>query len=418
MEALQAIPGTNDILPPESTRWDRLRLTVEGVMSRYGYGRIETPIFEAEELFARGVGATTDVVQKEMYAFTDQGGRRLALRPEGTAGVVRAYIESRLDKQKPFTKLWYWGPMFRAERPQKGRYRQFWQFGVEALGASQPQIDAEQVLLAAEIAETCGLRGWELKLNSIGDAKCRPAYTERLVEYLRGIRTQLCGDCQRRIDTNPLRVLDCKEERCRAATADAPLIVDSLCADCSAHFAVVRRLLDAARIPYTVDGRLVRGLDYYERTAFELIAPNLGAQSAVFAGGRYDGLVELLGGPSVPGVGWAAGVERLLLASTGDAAAGPLIDVFVACFPETLDLAMEQVQHLRRAGLRADLDFLGRSIKAQMKEAARSEARFVVVAGPEELKRGVVTVRDMAAGSQDEVSEATLVDELRGRFGA
>jgi len=413
MEKLQAIPGTNDLLPAETARWDRLRRLVEDLMARYGYGRIETPHFEAAELFARGVGGTSDIVQKEMYVFEDQGGRQLALRPEGTAGVVRAYIQMRLDKQRPLTKLWYWGPMFRSERPQKGRYRQFWQFGVEALGSAQAEIDAEQVILGARIATAAGLSGLQLKLNSIGDDTCRPAYRERLQAFLRGVQDRLCDDCRRRLDMNPLRILDCKEESCREATAEAPVMLDSLCAPCAEHFAAVRNLLDRAGISYEVDGRLVRGLDYYQRTAFEFVSPELGAQSAVLGGGRYDGLVELLGGPSIPGVGWAAGIERFLMAAREPEEAEAPLDVFVAAFPETRGAAFDLVEKLRGAELSAELDFLDRGMKAQMKEAARSGARVAVIIGPDEWNRGAVTLRDLEAGRQEEIPVENLVEAVR-----
>lgn len=412
MEKLQSIPGTKDILPAEAAAWDSLRRSVEDLMDRYGYGRIETPHFEALELFARGVGESTDIVQKEMYTFSDQGGRQLALRPENTAGVVRAYIQASMDKQRPLTKWWYWGPMFRAERPQRGRYRQFWQIGVEALGSPRPEIDAEQVMLAVAMAELVGLTQLSLKLNSIGDSACRPAYREKLVAFLREIKGGLCAECQRRIDTNPLRVLDCKEESCRQATASAPLSVDHLCTPCQEHFDAVRRLLDRVGVGYEVDGRLVRGLDYYVRTAFELQSAALGAQSAVVGGGRYDGLVELLGGAAVPGVGWASGIERLLLAKGEAASEETLTDIFVAAFPETREVAFELVSRLRRDGYRADFDSLGRGMKAQMKEAGRSGARYAVIVGPDEWARECVTLRDMAAGEQSEVAAADLESKL------
>lgn len=412
MEKLQSIPGTKDILPVEAAAWDQLRRSVEGLMDRYGYGRIETPHFEAVELFARGVGGSTDIVQKEMYTFADQGGRQLALRPENTAGVVRAYIQASLDKQRPLSKLWYWGPMFRAERPQKGRFRQFWQIGVEALGSPRPEIDAEQVMLGMEMAQAAGLSGLTMKLNSIGDSACRPAYREKLLAFLHGLADQLCPECVRRLDTNPLRVLDCKEEKCQQATADAPMAMDHLCGDCQEHFDEVRRLLDRVQVDYDVDGRLVRGLDYYVRTAFELHSSELGAQSALLGGGRYDGLVELLGGAAVPGVGWAGGIERILMAQGDPAANESATDVFVAAFPETRTAAFELVSRLRRAGKRADFDSLGRGMKAQMKEAGRSGARFAVIVGPEEWERGAVTLRDLAAGEQIEVAVDDLLPRL------
>jgi histidyl-tRNA synthetase len=414
MEALKAVPGTHDLLPDVALFWDRLRHQVEDLMALHGYGRIETPHFEAVELFARGVGETTDIVQKEMYTFTDQGGRDLALRPEGTAGVVRAYLEARLDRQRPFSKLWYWGPMFRAERPQKGRYRQFWQFGVEAVGSPGPQIDAEQVILAVAIATGWGLTDLAVKINSVGDRHCRPAYRELLRGFLNAVSAKLCADCRRRIESNPLRVLDCKEERCREATRDAPLLIDHLCAPCAEHLAGLRELLDAAGVAYEMDGRIVRGLDYYERTAFEVTSSRLGAQSALLGGGRYDGLSEVLGGPPLPAVGWAAGIERFVLAAGDLPAGGPLLDAFIATFPETVRAGFGLALSLRRAGLRVDLDFLGRSIKAQLKEADRSRARFAIVMGPDEWARQAVMLRDLSRGTQEEVAVAALADRLKG----
>jgi histidyl-tRNA synthetase len=414
MEPLKAVTGTHDLLPEESLLWDRLRRDVGELAARYGYGRIETPHFETAELFARGVGAATDIVQKEMYTFTDQGGRALALRPEGTAGVVRAYLEARLDRQRPFSKLWYWGPMFRAERPQKGRYRQFWQFGVEAIGSPGPAVDAEQILLALAIADRWGLDGLSVRINSVGDRSCRPAYREKLHAFLAGASQRLCADCRRRIDANPLRVLDCKEEGCREATRNAPLLIDHLCAPCAEHFAGLRNILDSAGVRYHTDGRIVRGLDYYERTAFEVQSDRLGAQSALLGGGRYDGLSEVLGGPPLPAVGWAAGVERFVLAAGDRGPQEPLLDAFVATFPATADLGFKLTESLRAAGLRVDTDFLGRSIKAQLKEADRSQARFAVVVGPDEWERQAVVVRDLATGSQEEVA----VDGLAGRLRA
>jgi len=413
MEPLKAIPGTHDILPPDAERWDKLRSQIEQLMAQYGYGRIETPHFESVELFARGVGATSDIVQKEMYTFSDQGGRPLALRPEGTAGVVRAYLEAGLDRQRPFWKLWYWGPMFRAERPQKGRYRQFWQFGVEALGAAGPQIDAEQMVLALRIAAGWGLGAITMKINSVGDRDCRPAYRRMLHAFLTGVSDRLCPDCQRRLETNPLRILDCKEEACRAATADAPLLIDHLCPPCAGHFSSVREFLDLAEAPYEVDGRIVRGLDYYERTAFEITSANLGAQSSILGGGRYDGLSQALGGPAMPAVGWAAGVERFVLAAGEVKADTPLLDAFVATFPETVRAGYQLAESLRARGFCIDIDYLGRSMKAQLKEAGRSRSRCAIVVGPDEWGRDAVVLRDLARGTQEEVPVAQLADRLR-----
>jgi histidyl-tRNA synthetase len=402
METVQALPGTYDLLPADTARWDELRSRVAEIMARYAYGRVETPHIEQAVLFSRSVGTETDIVQKEMYSFDDRGGRHLALRPEGTAGVVRAFVEHRLDRQRPYHKFWYWGPMFRAERPQKGRYRQFWQFGVEAFGIAEASMDAEQVALAWTLAAALGLSDVTLRLSSIGDAECRPSYRERLGSFLAGVGDRLCEGCRTRARSNPLRVLDCKEEACRRLLTDVPLMIDHLCSACQAHFDEVRRHLDAWHIPYHVDGRIVRGLDYYVRTAFELDSGLLGAQSSVLGGGRYDGLVQALGGPDVPGVGWAAGIERVLLAAgASEAASEPGIGAYVAAFPETRDAALAWVQSLRERGAAIESDHQSRSLKAQMKEAARLRARWVFVLGPEEWAQGKVAVRNLATGEQE-----------------
>jgi histidyl-tRNA synthetase len=414
METLKAIPGTHDLLPAQTEQWDRVRAVVAEKMAEYAYGRIETPHFEVADLFARSVGAETDIVQKEMYVFEDRGGRQLALRPEGTAGVVRAYIEARLDKQRPLSKLWYWGPMFRAERPQKGRQRQFWQFGVEAIGAAGPQIDAEQIALATRVTAALGLTDLTLRLNSIGDASCRPAYREKLRGFLQAVRPKLCANCQRRLETNPLRVLDCKEESCRALTADAPLSLDHLCPDCTTHLAGVRDALDRLGVPYELDGRIVRGLDYYQRTAFELESAGLGAQNSVLGGGRYDGLVAALGGPDVAGVGWAAGIERMLLAQGDVESDANRLDAFVVGFDDTRVEALALAEKLRQQGLRTEMDLLNRSMKSQLKEAARSRAAFAVILGPDEWSRGHVTLRDLQAGEQEELSLDTAIARMTG----
>lgn len=401
MEPLQALPGTYDLLPDDTARWDELRALVTEIMGCYAYGRIETPLLESAGLFSRSVGTETDIVQKEMYSFDDRGGRRLALRPEGTAGVVRAFVEKRLDKQRPYHKFWYWGPMFRAERPQKGRYRQFWQFGVETFGIAAPTQDAEQIALAWTLALRVGLTGLTLRLNSLGDDVCRPLYKVELERFLSGIFDQLCESCQGRARLNPLRVLDCKEENCRRLLAGAPMVSDHLCEACRGHFDQVRRYLDSWQIPYRLDGRIVRGLDYYVRTAFELDSDRLGAQSSVLGGGRYDGLVRALGGADVPGVGWAAGIERMLLAAGEKSAIPAGVRLYIAAFPETLDAALALAQELRRDGSAVEIDHQGRSLKAQMKEAARWGVRWVLVLGPEEWASGKVTLKNMSKGEQD-----------------
>ncbi|HEY8498317.1 MAG TPA: histidine--tRNA ligase, partial [Limnochordales bacterium] len=359
------------------------------------------------ELFSRGVGEATDVVEKEMYTFTDRSGRSVTLRPEGTAPVARAYIEHGMHLWPQPVKVFYIGPMFRYERPQAGRLRQHYQIGAEALGSSDPALDAEVIVLPMEIFRRLGLARFQVHLNSIGCPRCRPTYREQLLAYLRPRAPQLCESCQRRLERSPLRVLDCKVPTCREVTAGAPAAVDYLCGECRAHFDSLRRHLDRLEVPHVLDFRLVRGFDYYTRTVFEVLSDNLGAQNAVAGGGRYDGLVEALGGRPTPGVGFASGVERALLAASGAAAPEDRVgwlDVFVAT-DETgsRDEALQLLYRLRRIGLRADVDYQGRSLKAQLKLADRAGARLAVIvgpAGPEGAGAGRYVVRDLRTGEQ------------------
>ena len=311
---MQALRGTQDILPDNIYKWNHVESVIKELCALYGYSEIRTPMFEDTKLFLRGIGDTTDVVAKEMYTFEDRGGRSITLRPENTAAVVRSYLEHKLYGDQQVHKLFYIGSMFRYDRPQAGRYREFHQFGVEVLGASSPAADAEVINLAYTLFKTLGLKELELHINSIGDYKCRPIYRQTLIEFFEEKEDQLCDDCQARLHKNPLRILDCKEDSCRRASAGAPKITDYLCDECEKKFEAVKRYLAALEIPFSVDSRLVRGLDYYTNTAFEIQYPPLGAQSAICGGGRYDGLVEDVGGPSTPGIGFAVGLERLLLA--------------------------------------------------------------------------------------------------------
>jgi histidyl-tRNA synthetase len=410
---LQAVRGTRDILPDEIPAWDSIEAAARRLFPLYGYREIRTPVFEETELFARGIGAETDIVAKEMYTFADRDGGSLTLRPEATAGIVRAVIEHNLMNSDPALKVWALGPMFRRERPQKGRYRQFHQVDLEAFGFTGPTIDAEVIELALGYLDACGVRQHELVLNSVGDRNCRPAYVEQLRSSLREIAPSLCTDCQRRADTNPLRVLDCKVPEDQDAIEALPRITDHLCADCSSHFTEVRRQLELLGIPYRLDHRLVRGLDYYVRTTFEVTSDQLGAQSSVLGGGRYDGLVRDLGGPDVAGVGFAVGMERLsLLAPAGEAPARA--DVFLLPAGEgALDKALVLQRGLRQAGVRAMLDPEARSFKARMKLADRLGARLVAILGEDEMARGVWTVRDMARSVQEEVPEQGILEHLK-----
>jgi histidyl-tRNA synthetase len=409
----QAIRGTRDILPDEVPVWHALETAAHDLLGRYGYREIRTPIFEETELFARGLGAETDIVSKEMYTFDDRDGSSLTLRPEATAGIVRAVIEHNLMNTDPALRVYSVGPMFRRERPQKGRYRQFHQLDVEAFGLTSPTIDAEMIEVALAYVEACGVKEHELVLNSVGDRNCRPAYVETLRDALRARASEMCGDCQRRAETNPLRVLDCKVPGDQDIIDGLPRIVEHLCEDCSGHFAEVKRQLDLLGISYRLSHRLVRGLDYYVRTTFEVVSGELGAQNSILGGGRYDGLVRDLGGPDIAGTGFAVGLERLALllpAREGETRC----DVFLAPLAEgALDAALVLQRDLRRAGVRALLDPEGRSIKSRMKQANKLGARYVAILGEDEQARGVWTVRDMTRSEQQDVPEAEILEHLK-----
>ncbi|HEY2303198.1 MAG TPA: histidine--tRNA ligase [Acidimicrobiales bacterium] len=412
--------GTRDVLAPESHRWEALVVAFGRAAERAGYGMILTPLFEDLAVFQR-VGESTDVVRKEMYDFEDKGGRQMALRPEVTASVVRAFIQHR--PTVPW-KAWYVGPNFRYESPQAGRFRQFYQLGVEAIGSADADLDVEVIVLGWRFYADLGLRRVSLSLNSLGDDTCRPAYRQALLRYLDLRRSELCDEHKARLEDNPLRVLDCKKPECVAATEDAPRQLDHLCEPCSAHFERVKAGLESLGVPYRIDTRLVRGLDYYTRTTFEYAADALEtAQNAIGGGGRYDGLVEEMGGPSTPAIGFALGVERILLAcdvegvlpATG---AGP--DVFVVDFAGGA-AARDLTFALRDAGLRADRAFDNRSPKSQFKAADRSGARLALVVGPDEAAAGTVSIKDLRAGAgggQDAVAVTDLVDEVRRRLSA
>jgi histidyl-tRNA synthetase len=405
--------GTRDVLPPESARWERLVALFAGEVAGAGYGLVLSPMFEDVGVFER-VGEGTDVVRKEMYDFDDKGGRRIALRPEGTASVVRAYVQHR--PTPPF-KAWYAAPNFRYERPQAGRFRQHHQLGVEALGTDDADLDVEVVALAWSVCAGLGLTRVTLLLNSLGDDACRPGYLGLLRSFLAA--ETLCDEHAAGYEKNPLRVLDCKRDVCRHATADAPRLVDHLCELCAAHFARVRAGLDSLGVPYTLQPRLVRGLDYYTRTTFELAAESLdSAQNAVGGGGRYDKLAEALGGPPTPGIGFGLGIERLMLACDAEG-------VFPVP-PSTLDVwvvdttggaaALELTHELRRAGISADRSFDGRSMKSQFKSADRSGARLALVVGDNELAAGTITLRDLRRGEQETVDRADILKHVQERL--
>jgi histidyl-tRNA synthetase len=409
---LQAPRGTYDVLPDDAARREAIEAAASRILGAAGYRRIETPTFEATELFARGVGTSTDIVQKEMYTFDDGGGRSITLRPEGTAPVCRAYLEHGMQKLPQPVKLWYLSSFFRYERAQAGRYRQFWQVGTEAIGSAEPAADAEAVVLLADLLDAVGVKDVRLRLSSLGTPETRAAYREELKAYLRAHEDRLSEEVRGRIDANPLRAFDAEHPGTREVMAGAPRLLDRLAGEDAEHFAQVRALLDGAGLTYEVDPTLVRGLDYYARTVFEFTSDALGAQSGVGGGGRYDGLIELLGGPPTPGVGWAAGIERMLLASSEQAVGAPVVDLFVAFADEAGRSVGFQVAHeARRAGLAAQLELAGRSLKGQLKQADRIGARFVAILGEEGA-----TVKDMESGEQDEMAlDAIVASVLRGR---
>jgi len=404
--------GTKDILPGMVNGWRYVEQIIREACREFNYQEIRTPIFEHTELFQRGIGDGTDVVDKEMYTFTDRSGRSLTLRPENTASVVRSFVENKLYAEPMPLKVFYIGPMFRYDRPQAGRMRQFHQFGVEALGSESPVVDAEVILLALTVLKKLGLKDLKLKINSVGCPNCRPQHRKLLQDYFRPHLSELCEDCQSRFDRSPLRILDCKVDADKPFMAGAPKITDSLCDECREHFETVKKLLTEAGVEYEVDSNLVRGLDYYTKTAFEIQYSPLGAQSAVGGGGRYDGLVEELGGPSTPGVGFAMGLERILLALEKQnllPESKEAVDVF-AVIPDEGGVAdaFRVVTALRAKDLVCDMNLVSRSMKAQMKQANREQARFALIFGEEERSRGAVTVRNMADSSQEEVCFGAL----------
>jgi histidyl-tRNA synthetase len=411
---IPAIRGTHDILPGEVERWQRVEAVSRRLFERYGYAEVRTPIIEREELFAKGTGETTDIVQKEMYAFTDKGGERITLRPEATPSLVRAFVEHNLEQTMATPKVYLFGPMFRYERPQKGRYRQFHQLDVEVFGVSDPAIDAEVIDLAWALVRELGIAGVELVVNSVGCPACRPAFGEALVKALGEDAGRLCGDCQRRAQTNPLRIFDCKVPHDQPIIDALPHSVDYLCDDCRRHFAAVGRHLEMYGIPHRVSHRLVRGLDYYTRTTFEILAGNIGAQNAILGGGRYDGLVKHLGGPDRVGIGFAAGIERLVLAMPEDAGGRGRRPLVVAAMGEAArESALVLLRDLRRAGLEAHMEYEGRSIKSQMKRADRLKAAFALILGEDELAASAVTVKDMSTGDQARVPRGAVIDHCR-----
>lgn len=409
--------GTKDILPDTVGDWNYVEGEIRELCRRFGYSEIRTPIFEHTELFQRGIGEGTDVVDKEMYTFTDRGERSITLRPENTASAVRAYLQNKLYAQSNLVKLFYIGSMFRYDRPQAGRMREFHQFGVEALGEANPAVDAEVILLAMNLLEGLGLKDLELSINSVGCPKCRSKYRTMLQDFFRDKLEDLCEDCRSRFERSPLRILDCKKDSDKPYMADAPKITDCLCEECAEHFAKLKELLTSAGISFTHDPRLVRGLDYYTKTAFEIKYPPLGAQSAVAGGGRYDGLIEEMGGNPTPAVGFATGLERLLLALESQnllPEKNRSVDAYVVALGETAQAeGFKLLNSLRQQGLSAAMDFAGRSMKAQMKQANKLGAKYSVILGEDEIAEGVVMLRSMGDSSQAKVPMNQVAEKIK-----
>jgi histidyl-tRNA synthetase len=399
----------NDILPGEVETWQFLENAARRIFQAYGFAEIRVPVVEKTDLFCRSIGETTDIVEKEMYTFADKGGNSLTLRPEGTAPVMRSFIEHKLYALDSVAKLFYLGPMFRYERPQKGRYRQFHQIGAEIIGVEDPRIDAQLLAMLDHYFAEAGIEDVALQINSLGCPKCRPGYRQALIAFLQERLDALCDDCRRRYQTNPLRVLDCKVPGCREATAEAPSVLDHLCGECAEHFSRVKSYLTDLGTPFTVNDRMVRGLDYYTKTTFEMVTGSLGSQNAVAAGGRYDGLISDLGGPALPGIGFAMGLERLVLLKNGAGVPTPRPELFLAAIGEEASRqAFLLMSRLQRHGVYAEMDYEGKSLKAQMRRAGKLQARRVLILGEEELARQVGQLKDMDAGTQREVPLADL----------
>ena len=413
--SIQAIKGVKDILPEDMPAWQHLEAVARTLFEDYGFSEIRVPVFEYTELFARSIGASTDIVEKEMYTFEDRDGRKITLRPEGTAGVVRAFIEHKMYADSSLVKLYYLGPMFRHERPQKGRYRQFYQIGVEALGGTHPHVDIDILVMLHRLFAKLGIAGITLQVNSLGDAGCRDTYRDALRAYLKEKLPTLCTDCQRRYETNPLRVLDCKVDA--EKFGDSPIMLDYLCGPCKDHFATVESGLKKLSIPFVVNPRLVRGLDYYTRTTFELVMGHEGAQNTVAAGGRYDGLVKEIGGPAIPGIGFALGVERAISLMDTSSLKPSRPALFIAALgEEAVALVMPVVHALRNDGIRVETDYAGASLKSQMKKADKYGAAFTLIVGEQEMHSKTAVLRNMATKEQVAVSLENVVEVLKTKL--
>ena len=415
--SITGIKGMNDILPGDVETWQHLEAQARRVFGAFGYREIRVPVVEKTDLFCRSIGETTDIVEKEMYTFSDKGGTSMTLRPEGTAPVMRAFIQHKLYAKDPVSKLYYIGPMFRHERPQKGRYRQFHQIGAEVIGVDDPKIDAQVLVMLSHYFATTNIPDVALQINSLGCPECRPAYREALIKFLEQRLPELCADCQRRYTSNPLRVLDCKVPGCKEATVEAPAMLDNLCIGCDTHFSQVKEHLDELSVDYTVNQRMVRGLDYYTKTTFEMVTNSLGAQNAVAAGGRYDGLISDLGGPKLSGIGFAIGLERLALMLGEQSIAPPRPELFIATLGEAGTKAgFAILTRLQRQGILAEMEYTGKSLKAQLRRADKLKTRRVLILGEDELSRGVAQLRYMDESIQEEVAldglETRLLNEI------
>jgi len=414
---IKAIRGFNDILPDEIGKWQFVEETAREIFEGFGFSEIRIPVIERTELFSRGIGEATDIVEKEMYTFTDRSGHSLTLRPEATASIVRAYLEHQIYTFDPVAKLYFIGPMFRYERPQKGRYRQFYQIDAEVFGVENPMVDAEVVLMLIHFLKKVGLENLELQINSLGCRNCRPRYREELKKFLEKKSFQLCEDCQRRLQTNPLRIFDCKVETCQEAIADAPKVMDFICDECQKHFDKVKEYLKMGGLDFILNPRMVRGLDYYTRTAFEVVSYQLGSQNAVTGGGRYDNLFKDIGGLDVPGIGFAIGMERLISLLPKDKEFTQYPHLFIAALgEENSKKAYELINQLHLHGIRAELDYEGKSLKSQMRRANKLRAQYVLILGEEELRRGKAVLRNMESKSQEEIPMRDLLNTLKTRI--
>jgi histidyl-tRNA synthetase len=417
--SISGIKGMNDILPTETHLWQELENAARSIFGAYGFAEIRVPVVENTELFCRSIGETTDIVEKEMYTFEDKSGHSLTLRPEGTAPVMRSFIQNKLYAQDPVCKLFYIGPMFRYERPQKGRYRQFHQIGAEVIGVDDPKIDAQVLAMLVHYFAAVGIEEVELQINSLGCPECRPGYRQALIAFLESRIENLCEDCRRRYQSNPLRVLDCKVPGCREATLTAPSVLEHLCAGCAEHFASVQAHLRTLNLAFTVNPRMVRGLDYYTKTTFEVVTNRLGSQNAVAAGGRYDGLVKSLGGPELPGIGFAMGLERLVLmkGESSNPPEGP--ELFLCGIgDQAADTAFMIMSALQSNLVYAEMDYLGKSLKAQMRRANKLGSKRVLILGEEELARGSAQLKNMADGSQQSIALESAIPVLLDLFRA